>query len=67
MHGKCPKCEKLLSTVNCSGIDVKVALGTTWKGISHICPFCNTILSVQIDPIAIKTDIVNDLFKKLRG
>lgn len=67
MHGKCPKCEKLINAVNCSGVDVKVMLGKTWKGLSYNCPFCHTVLSVQIDPIAIKTDIVNELFKKLRG
>ena len=67
MHGNCPKCEKSISSVNCSGIDVRVVGGKTWKGISYNCPFCNTVLSVQIDPIAIKTDTVDDLFRKLRG
>jgi hypothetical protein len=67
MLGKCPKCEKLLSYVSCSAVDVKVAFGTSWNGISHNCPFCHTVLGVQIDPIAIKTDIVNELLNKLQG
>lgn len=67
MLGKCPKCEKSLSYVNCGSVDVKVPLGKTWKGISYTCPYCHTMISTQIDPIAIKTDIVNELFKKLRG
>ena len=36
-------------------------MGTPWKCIAFCCPHCNSILSVQIDPIAIKTDIVNEL------
>lgn len=67
MTGKCAKCEKLINHVTANSVDVNVLLGTTLKGISYSCPFCHTVLSVQIDPIAIKTDIVNELFKKLRG
>lgn len=67
MLGKCPKCEKSLTYVNLGDGDVKVRLGNTWKGISYVCPYCHTIISTQIDPIAIKTDLVNELFKKLRG
>jgi hypothetical protein len=34
--------------------------------VSFCCPHCRAILSVSIDPIAIKTDIVKELLKKLR-
>ena len=67
MHGKCPKCEKTISYLNGDGIDIKIPFATTWKGISYNCPYCHTMISAQIDPIAIKTDIVNALVKKLRG
>lgn len=67
MHSKCPKCEKLLSYVTGGAVDVKVPMGKTWNGVSYSCPYCHTMISAQIDPIAIKTDIVNELFKKLRG
>ncbi len=66
MHGKCPKCEQIISHVNCDDVEVRVAFGTTWKGVSYNCPHCQTVLSVQIDPIAVKTDIINRLFEKLR-
>ena len=65
--GKCPKCEKTLSSVNIEDVKVNVGFKPAWKGISYLCPFCNSILSVQIDPIALKTDIVNEIIKKLRG
>lgn len=66
MHGKCPKCEKLITRVSCDKVDIQVALGHTWKGVSYNCPYCFTVLSVQMDPIAIKSDTVSELFDKLR-
>lgn len=64
--GKCPKCDKLLSYVNIEDIDVKVGLQIQWRGISYICPFCRSVLNIQIDPIAIKTDTVNEVVRDLK-
>lgn len=66
MHGTCPKCGQAISRVNCADVDIQVAFGNTWKGISYNCPHCNVVLNVQMDPIAIKTDTVSELFQKLR-
>lgn len=66
MSGKCPKCEKLLSSVNLVGIDAKNAGGTSWKAITYNCPFCQTIISCQIDPIAVKADTVNEIIRGLK-
>lgn len=65
MHGKCPKCEKVLSYATFSTPDIKQAGGQSWKGVSINCPFCHTILSIAIDPIAIKSDIVSSIRKTL--
>lgn len=68
MFGKCPKCEKLVMNANISAIESKVPFGdTAWKSVAFTCPFCQTILGMQIDPIAIKTDIIKELMSKLRG
>jgi hypothetical protein len=64
--GKCPKCEKLLTSVKIEPIDVQQGFQTAWHGVSLSCPWCRAILSVSIDPIAIKTDIVNEVVKALR-
>lgn len=64
MHGKCPKCEKILSYVSIDGIDAKNSRAS-WKAISYNCPYCNTMLSVAIDPVALKTDTVNEILKAL--
>lgn len=66
MAGQCPKCEKQVTRVKCEGITVDVS-GGGWKGISYSCPWCHAILSVAIDPIAIKADIVKDLLKALKS
>lgn len=65
--GKCPKCEKAVTRANLHALEVGAPMGANWKGISYNCPSCNTVLSVSIDPIAIKNDIINELFKKLRA
>ena len=59
--GKCPKCEKVLNSVKIEKIDVSLNLQPKWLGVSYVCPNCSTILSVGIDPIALKTDLVKEL------
>jgi hypothetical protein len=63
---KCPKCEQVFSHVSLNAVNVN-AIGAAWNGVSYDCPYCQTSLGVSIDPIAIKTDIVADLLKALRG
>lgn len=58
--GKCPKCENVILYVNLEAIDVRFSGQSKWKGVSYCCPRCNTVLSVAIDPIAIKSDIVRE-------
>lgn len=65
--GKCPKCDKILTFVNLSGLDVHTPNGGALKGVTYECPMCQSVLSVQIDPIAVKTDIVNAIGKLRRG
>lgn len=62
-QGKCPKCDKIITNVNLGNVFASVPGGTKWKAISYLCPFCSVILSVQIDPIAIKTDTLKALGK----
>lgn len=56
---KCPKCDNPVHSVNISKANGVVGLQTRWKCITFSCQTCNSVLGVQIDPIAIKTDIVN--------
>lgn len=65
--GKCPKCEKILTHVNIEGVDGHVNFRSTWKCVSYVCPYCQTVLGTQIDPLAIKTDVINGVINKLRS
>jgi len=62
--GKCPKCEKRITRVKIDSILGSVGIGQPdWKIASYSCPSCNSVLSVQIDPLAIKADILKALGK----
>lgn len=62
---KCPKCEAIIRSVSIEAVDVKQGMQSKFHGVSYSCPSCRTVLSVSIDPIAIKTDIVKELKKAL--
>lgn len=64
--GKCPKCQSIISNVKTEDITMDVGFHPTWNGFSHLCPRCNTIISVEINPLLIKDDIVNELMDRLR-
>ena len=56
MHtGKCPKCEAVLDRVEVE--ELPAAAAKVWRSVAYLCPKCKTILSVQIDPIALRGDL----------
>ena len=62
MMGKCPKCDKQVHRVNLHTVEGSAGIGSsTWKCVTYSCPSCHAVLSVQIDPIAIKTDTVRQI------
>jgi hypothetical protein len=62
---KCPKCETSLPYVNLEDVNVR-AVGASWHGVSYFCPSCNHVLSVGIDPVALKSDLLEEIVKVLR-
>jgi hypothetical protein len=62
---KCPKCEALITHVNLTNVSIK-GKPTTWNGLAYCCPSCGSVLSVAIDPIALKSDIVSEVVDELR-
>ena len=74
MPGKCPHCTKAIMGVKLHAVDATstgFSLGEGWKAVTYACPSCSKVLGVQIDPVAIKADIVREvteeLFKRLRS
>ncbi len=61
--GKCPKCEKVLDHINLESIEV--GFEPRWRGLSYLCPFCHTVLSVGIDPFSLENDIVDRILEKV--
>lgn len=64
--GKCAKCENIIESVRIETVEVTQSRMMKWKGASYICPHCETVLSVSIDLLALKTDIINGVVKSLR-
>ena len=60
MTTKCPKCEKVLA-----GIAVKEVRGCAgdrvWHCVSLNCSRCGTSLGVQLDPLAIKAELMDEV------
>jgi hypothetical protein len=61
----CPRCNKPILNVILQQITASELFGQTWRAISYCCPLCNVILSVGIDPIALKADTVAEILKVL--
>lgn len=60
-YGKCPKCEAVIIRVGVAAIDADPGPSrVSWHGLAYTCPHCQTILSVGIDPIALKADTVSE-------
>jgi hypothetical protein len=56
MTGKCPKCDKAVSSVTLAHVRVSagIAARAAFHGVSYLCPFCHVILGVGTDPAASK-------------
>ena len=63
---KCPKCEALISNVNLEDMPIHLNYQPRWKGVAFSCPFCFSILGVGIDPVALKTDLKNEILNELQ-
>jgi hypothetical protein len=46
-------------------IDVQVVGGKSFHGVNYVCPACRVVLSVAIDPVALKSDLIAAIAKEL--
>lgn len=64
---KCPHCEAVINRVILKEVDGSVPFtSNTWKCVAYGCPSCQKAISVQIDPVALRTEILAGV-KKLLG
>lgn len=64
--GKCPGCKATISNARVESIEITRDFKPLWKGASFSCPSCSCVLGVGLDPIALQTDIVNEVVERLR-
>ena len=62
----CPYCENQLGAVNLREITVNAGIGNQYVDVAYSCPFCRKVLSVSIDPVALKTDTIEGVVAALR-
>ena len=68
MHfGKCPnpKCGLVISKVRCEAVDVAAPDGSNWRGLSHSCHSCGTVLGVQINPYPLMQHTLDKITEEL--
>ena len=62
----CPHCGKMVTSVNVEDIKMEVGFKPQWKGFSYGCSHCKAILGVQMNPLTLNGDLVDELMKALR-
>ena len=63
--GTCPKCSKVLTALEVEDITLNVTYNPQWKGFSYCCPYCRTIVGVQLNPLALEVDLVEKIAERL--
>lgn len=63
---KCPHCEKFITSISIQALDGTAAEHRKMKCIGYTCPLCSKLISVQLDPIALKIDTLNGVAELLR-
>lgn len=65
--GKCPKCETSISRFKLE-LTKAQRLGSPnlWHCWAFCCPSCETVVSVQVDPTALRDEIVDEIKAALR-
>ncbi len=64
MTPKCPKCETNVDRTVMHQLDA-YSDGHPWNAVAYLCPSCGCVLGVQLDPLALKSDLVAEILKAL--
>lgn len=66
-YPNCPKCGSQIISMDVKPMDAQVFGGNSYKGAAYVCPHCNSVISFQIDPVAVSADEVNDLKRSMNS
>lgn len=64
MSAKCPYCNTVITRLNLEEMPASALFGQEWRTIAYTCPSCQKIITASIDPIAIRTEIINAIQQK---
>jgi hypothetical protein len=68
--GKCPYCQAPVTEVDFEPIKIRAGLKYVYPGAGYLCQRCHSVLSVGIDPVAQRAEIVaalEDLLRRRMG
>ena len=57
MAAQCPKRSESITKANLENVLIR-AHPQDWSGLAYTCPHCGSIIGIQIDPVALKDDVV---------
>jgi thiamine biosynthesis protein ThiC len=63
--GKCPHCKASISDVIIESVGANVAGASSYHAVCYVCPHCHCVLSVAIDPVALKADTVSEVVSEV--
>lgn len=64
--GKCPNCSTVIHSVEVEFVKGKTNDVESCDCFLHKCPVCNTIISVQVNPIQIQQNIIYLLGEQIK-
>jgi hypothetical protein len=67
MPAKCPHCKGFVTSVHIEEVEGTVNLQPRWRCLTYSCCLCATVLGVQIDPVALRTETVEGVIQRIQG
>lgn len=62
----CPHCDQRITHVDFEAITLSSETMTTFRGSSYSCPHCHAVLTVGVDPVSQRDDLLEALVQVLR-
>ena len=64
---KCPKCDRSISSIEISPVNLTQRKGGSLKGVAYLCPSCQVVLAVGPDFLLQIDQTVDQLAARLQG
>lgn len=67
MIPKCPFCKNVINSLSGHAVTISFMGAPDRRALVYSCPSCNNVLNCEIDPIALRTEIVAQVTEKIRA